>query len=816
MPAINYHISPFYYRWLTVMAMALALASCTIPRKYQKGKPFLFKNKIEVVGNEFTKAEKSALKQRLNGQLDDSSRVQVKDAFFVLHYINKPPAYDSASAGLSARYMEYSLQHLGFFSAKAGYKADTARVRSGKGLQERVTVTYTVTPGKATQIDTVNYRLNKSPELQALTQQQLNEALLKKGAAVTKNAVYGELGRLIALFRNNGYYKFTGDELRVRGDTTIEALTTVGANPFDIFATLSEAGNRRDKPTIKLSVDLIAPKEKADSVKLMKHYINQIYLLPDYKNGDSVHTAGLITGDSSGGYIIKYRRNLFKKSVLLRNLFLKPGDLYNQENYYKSLNSFSKLGAWQSVNIQLIDVPGQPGKLDMVVELQPVKKFSFESSLEASYSINSNTTTLANATVGNVLGLSGNVSLGNRNLGREGIRMTNALRTGVELNVGNAQTNGIINSSELSFTNGFTIPRLLIPFGWFSRCKTISQQTFISTSLSYINRINLFDLQSINISAGYEWSRRANRKSTFRPLNIEFTRLYNTSAAFEQTIQQNPFLRTSFTTALVAGASFNYTATHYNPKYPMRQRGFKANIETSGQLLFGPLRRALKSPTNILEKYLREFIKLDAEYTYTTSRPKSSVVFRLFGGIGIPTAKRDTTLPFFKQFFGGGANSMRGWPIRGIGRGSQPLAPRTNVILNDRTGDIQLEANVEYRYDIASIIPNSIMLKGALFADVGNVWNFKSSQPPGVEDITQFRLKRMFQQLGVSAGTGLRLDFNYFLLRFDFGFRFKRPDITENNGWQIPSINLKNIFSPSRRDWRYENFNFTIGINYPF
>lgn len=820
MPAHTHHICPFRSKLLAVIVLVLAFAACTIPRKYQKDKPFVFNNKIEILGNEFSSAQKSELKQRLTAQLDDSSRIQTKDALFVLHFINKPPVYDSASAGRSTRYMEYSMQHLGYFNAKATSKADTVRGPLFAHKQQRVTVTYTVAPGKATTIDTVSYRLNKQPELQEMALQSIDASPLKKGTPITKNAVYGELGRLIEMFRNNGYYKFTGDELRMRGDTTIEALTTVGDNPFDVFTTLTESAIKRDKPTIKLSVDLINPKG-ADSVRLMKYHINNIYIISDFKSGDSINNPQLITGDSSRGFIIKYHRNLYKKSYLLRSMHFKKGDLYNQANYYKTINSFAKLGTWQSVNIDLRDVKDSMGLIDVVAELVPIKKYAFESSIETSYSINSNTTSLANATVGNVLGLSGNVSLTNRNLGREGIRMTNALRTGVELNLGSVQKNGLINSTEVSFNNGISIPRLLTPIKRFNRKKLLSQQTFINTNLSYINRINLFNLQSVNISAGYEWSNRPNRKWSFRPLNIEFTRLYNTSDSFRQTIQDNPFLRSSFTTALVAGMNLNYVSSFFNLKHPNRQHTFKANLETSGQLLLGPLRRMINTKTNILEKYLREFVKVDAEYTFTANRPRSAFVFRVFGGVGIPTSRRDTSLPFFKQYFGGGANSMRGWPIRGIGRGSQPLTPfatRNNTTLNDRTGDIQFETNLEFRYDIAAIIPNSLMLKGAFFADMGNVWNLKNSNPAGVttEDLTQFKFNKMWQQLGVSAGTGFRLDFNYFLLRFDFGFRFKRPDVSEDNGWQIPSINLKNIFSPSRREWRYENFNFTIGINYPF
>ena len=205
-------------------------------------------------------------------------------------------------------------------------------------------------------------------------------------------------------------------------------------------------------------------------------------------------------------------------------------------------------------------------------------------------------------------------------------------------------------------------------------------------------------------------------------------------------------------------------------------------------------------------------------------------MFRTFAGVGI-ASKKDTTLPFFKQYFGGGSNSMRGWPVRGIGRGSQPLAPYGANRFNDRTGDLQFETNVEYRFDIAQIVPNTLILKQAFFIDIGNVWNIRNSKTNGSLDSAQFKAKNFWKELGVNAGTGFRLDFNYFVIRLDFGFRFKRPELSDiNNGWKVPPLSfndvLPKIFSKGRvvngvnneeyRKWRYENFNFTVGINYPF
>lgn len=165
---------------------------------------------------------------------------------------------------------------------------------------------------------------------------------------------------------------------------------------------------------------------------------------------------------------------------------------------------------------------------------------------------------------------------------------------------------------------------------------------------------------------------------------------------------------------------------------------------------------------------------------------------------------------------------MRGWPLRGIGIGGKAMTPYgANSGFNDRTGDMQIEGNMEFRYDIARIIPNTLTLRGALFVDAGNIWNIKNSKTDGTEDSTQFKFRNIYKQLGVSAGTGFRLDFSYFVLRFDFGFRFKRPDLFYiNDGWKVPAIGFDNffskIFSASERQWRYENFNFTVGISYPF
>ena len=799
-------------RYGYLFVFLLSLASCTtftFIRNKPANKPYLVGTSIEVKGGNFTKIERQTLNQRLNGQLDDSATVKTKDKFFFLKYIISPPAYDSAYAGISSRNMQASMFHLGYYNAKISYVADT--------VNQKVKVKYVVEAGKPTLIDTVSYRLVK-PDLQEKALQDREYALLKKDKPITKVAVLGEISRLVDSFRNNGYYKFTAAELRVRGDTTIEALTSVTDDPFEQLRLLAEAQQQRDSPKIKLAVVLIPP---IDSSKLQKFYINRIYLLPDFRQGDKLSDSLDITERATRNFVLRYHEKLFRTGFLGRNISLRRGNLFKQNEYYNTLNSLTKTGVWQSVNIQVQEVPDSSDRVNLVIELIPNKKYSFQAALEASYSASSNS---LNALSGNLFGLSGNLSLLNRNVGKEAIRVTHNIRAGVELN-NNSRGSGnkLINSNELSYgLNGF-VSRIVLPKNMADRInkriKPASGETFGNLNLSYNNRLNLFNLQSVNFNLGWAGtSLKKNWRIAVKIPNVEFSYLFNESDSFKTILNDNPFLRYSYNTAFVLGMGVSASRVYNNPYHPLslsRESSTKINLEGSG--------------FPILKRYKRNFVKGDVEYKYSISYPKTALTFRIFGGIGVPLLGSDTnrTLPFFKQYFGGGSNSMRGWPIRGIGPGGRELIPfnSTKTIFNDRTGDMQLEANIEYRYDIARIIPNTLTLRGALFIDAGNIWNLRNTKADGSEDSAQFQIKNLYKQLGVSAGTGFRLDFNYFVLRLDLGFRFKRPErFYINDGWQAPPLGFDDIFkkifsrgaNDEYRKWRYENFNFTIGVSYPF
>ena len=762
--------------------LLLFLASCGKPfiKKAPKEKFFLYKNNIEVKGGNFTKNEKGILIQRLYTQLEDSSKVKTTQRLIFFKVLTRPTVYDSSYTIASANNILSSLFHLGYYNAQINYRTDTSK--------KKISVTYQILANHPTLIDTVSY-LFKKPELQALGEKYKPASLLTKNKPITKLAVISEMNRLVDSFRNDGYYKFTAAELKVRGDTSIEALTSVSDNPFEQLSLLAKAESQKDSPHIRVAVVLNPP---SDSSRLNKYHVHQIFIFPDYTLGRNLNDTSYFLKKETDYFIFRYNQNLFKEYLFNKAVTLKPGDLFNQSEYYKTLFNLTKLGVWQSVNIQIEELRDSNHLVDLYINLIPTKKYGFETALEFNYSAYSNT---SNVLAGNLFGLSGSISLINRNLAKEAIKMTHTIRAGLELNSNNRGINeNIINSNELSYINTTSFPRLLFPTipNIFKRSDN-SGETFINAGVMLNNRLNLFNLQSFNTSFVWTGLNKKNWKWAWSPLSVGFSYLFNESDSFKSILQENPFLKFSYNTALVAGMSIGFSKSfiHFNHPNSLSKELFtRFNLEESG-LTWGLI--------PVLTKYKRRYIKGETEIKHVIKYDKTALIFRGFLGVGVPLLGTDSnrTLPFFKQYFGGGSNSMRAWPVRGIGPGGRPIVPfsSTQTVFNDRTGDMQIEFNAEYRYDIAQIIPNTLILKGAVFADIGNIWNLRNTKTDGSLDSAQVSFKNLYKQMGFAAGTGLRLDFNYFVLRFDFGFRFKRPEIYyQHDGWKAPDIGFNDFF----------------------
>jgi outer membrane protein assembly factor BamA len=239
-------------------------------------------------------------------------------------------------------------------------------------------------------------------------------------------------------------------------------------------------------------------------------------------------------------------------------------------------------------------------------------------------------------------------------------------------------------------------------------------------------------------------------------------------------------------------ANFSITTAHKNVTTLKR-----VNLEGSG-LIAGFIRN-----NDFLDSNLYRFIKLDAEFRQTRRNKtgKKEFAFRAFGGAGYEFAsdhlRYNRYMPFFRQYFAGGSNSMRAWGLRRLGPGSTTESIKS---VPDRFGDIQLEANAEYRFFLADM--GGVKINSALFTDMGNVWFLRKNENfPGGE----FRPSKLWKDVGIGVGTGVRLDFGFFLVRVDYAYKAKDPnpeDPTKRNMWFY--------------NWKPHKGQLQLGVNYPF
>jgi outer membrane protein assembly factor BamA len=214
----------------------------------------------------------------------------------------------------------------------------------------------------------------------------------------------------------------------------------------------------------------------------------------------------------------------------------------------------------------------------------------------------------------------------------------------------------------------------------------------------------------------------------------------------------------------------------------------KIGAEEAGTLLTG-INSLYMRFTNDTIKAIAHYIKVDIDVRRYINRRKSQWVSRFMTGVGCPIGD-SKTLPYIKQYSAGGAFSNRGWPSRNLGPGhSVDTSFKSGFAILDKTGDIKIEANTEYRFNLLKLFSGAINLKGAAFIDAGNIWLMnKDSSVKGGE----FNVGYLWQDIAISSGVGLRLDFSFFVFRVDLGYPIKQPQVSANNGFMFNQLKLNN------------------------
>ena len=647
--------------------------------------------------------------------------------------------------------------------------------------KKKATIQWTATVTEPYRIRNIEYTLNDSLPIHAEIRATQPNSVLKAGEPYDLEKMIAERARIDQVLKNRGYYYFGPDML--------------------IFSVDSTVGNRQVDVLLRLKHDI--------PVHTLKPYkIDDIFINANFTLNDSLSVSDTLRFEA---YNYIPNENYVRARHVVKGMFIMRDSLYSRRNHLLTVNRLSGLSAYKFVNLQYEQDTLRPQTLDAFIYMTPALKKSLRA--EAQMVSKSN----------NLAGPGVTVSFRNRNAFKGSEMLTLDLTGRFENQVGGRRTTseGVteeenpvgLNSYELGAQATLTFPRLVSPFNLPNLRSAFVPKTRISLGYNYLNRVQFFQMNSINASYAYNWRPKQTVTHDLTPINLQYVRLGSQTEAFEELLSENTFLRRSFEEQFIIGSIYQFTYSMLSLEKKKHQFFSQATLDVSGntvnalQSLLGSEKRdddaepPVPARTIIGQPY-SQYTRIDNDFRYYFNfTDKSQLATRLIAGVGFPYGN-STTMPYVKQFSIGGPNSIRAFRARSIGPGTYNVANQAFAFF-DQTGDIKLEANAEYRFPIFGFF------RGALFVDAGNIWLLEETYTDtGELDKPKFEAGNLFKELAVGTGFGLRVDVEFFVIRFDFGIPVRVPYLPEGE---------RNVLSDFKFGFTGENsMVLNIAIGYPF
>ena len=693
-----------------------------------------------------------------------------------------PVILDTTLVALSKEQLRQYLYKEGYFNAVV---RDTITYPK----KQQADVIFSIDEGEPFFFGNISYSITE-PNLSAALESEERESPVVSGERFDMDILQKEQLDLVDFFRQRGFYYFSKEYITMLVDTN--GRKGVG----DVVITLrDEMGD-----TLKSS-------PATSRYKINRIYVNSIPAL-----SSPVDTVAL-----GSNFFVRSDQPIVNENALLRNIMLRPGDLYRKKRADRTYSRLSSLGTFQRVDIAF-DTTGTPGPglLNTEVRLIPAKRQRLSAEGFGTHQ-------------GGFLGTSLSLGYQHKNLfnGMEQLDLSMNFGFEAQQTIIGEPTGGedsevaqdvLFNTLEIGPELKLTFPSFLIPFvdqEKFSRSN--SPRSTLSVLYSFQRRPDFTRILTKG-SFGYEWNESRFKRWGVYPIEINEINIPSLSADFRQYLDEanDPVLTNSYTDHFIIGARINYTYNGQDPELKRKHLWFwRTELETSGNLLralFNTLGTNSDVDTTSGNSFyslggvrFAQYVKLNSDLRYYLRfHERSQLVVRTAAGAGLPLSNLDV-LPFETSFFGGGANGLRAWRARSIGPGSfnEPLTTF------DRIGEISIEGNVEYRFGLFGFI------EGALFTDVGNVWFFEESQNRRGSGFSSAFL----DDLAVGTGVGARLNFDYFIVRFDLGLQTKDPALPKGERWlwQPKEQYEQFVTDLTGRSFEYRPVvNFNLGIGYPF
>ena len=687
--------------------------------------------------------------------------------------LGKQPVLMSwVNPALRAQVAQSVLRNHGYFHGTVDYNVVTQR------NPKKAKIGYHVTTGPLLTIDSVSY-VGFSPQADSLIRKTQSESLLQTGDAFTVASLDGERDRISTLFRNSGYYYYQPIYTTYLADTT--------SVPGRAQLRMQMAENIPDEAHRQFAIGNI-------TVNLRKTFMQQLT--------DSI---------SRRSFKLKFNgeKSPVRPRVVIGAMRLRSRQPYSYEGYLQTANALNSTGLFSMTDYQFTPRAGQD-TLDLAINCVFDRPYDFYVE-----------TNFTKRTIGRI-GPELKLGLAKKNVFKGAEKLDINLHGSYEWQT--RSSGGDMSTYEYGADVSLEFPRLVAPFMGgnqlrrrFERAraqgKTLTMDPMrwrrVSTTLAKVSSdiIRRPGYYKMHIVAGewtYRWQPSATSRHEFSPLTVKYQFMNSRTADFDSIMIENPYLLATMQDYFIP--QMRYTYIYSSPAEKLNPIRWETTVAESGNLVsLGYLaagRKWNEKDKELFKNPYSQFVKIETDFTKTWRLGSNSTLVGHINAGYIWTYGNSDWLPNCEMFYVGGANSIRAFPVRGVGPGAIRSFGNRAVDYLLRNGDIKFVWNLEYR---TRLFGN---LHGAIFLDAGNIWT-----PPGdhyddpvADEIFEpgmFKLRNFFREQALGTGIGLRYDLDFLILRLDWGIGLHLPFETTKSGY----FNIDNF---------KDNQTLHFAIGYPF
>lgn len=760
----------------------------------KKFNPDIYRKNIEKIIKKYdlkianAKADKKFKQEkRLENKKEKKIKQQetsIQEGNWLMRVVGEKPVFlDTALVRETSQEMQEFLHKQGFFQGKVNPEIKYLR-------KKRATVIYNIEENQPTFFGTTYY-LTKNKHIDSVLLATKKNTVLKEGSIFNSEKIDMERKRIVDLLRQNGYLHFNQQFINFKIDTlhfNFKVDTIKKIYP-DSTLMARAAKNKRDA---YVTVIINEPEKGSHKKWEVQSVITTI--LHENKKKTIINDT-IISPRTGIIYTDKNEKIKYSPKVLDQRIKVLPKTLFDVNKEMDTQRLLTSIDIFKFITLRE-DTTG--GKLKTNIFLTPLDKHQFTNELGF-----------------NVLqGLPGpfvNFSFKNRNTFKGCEVFETSLRFTIDGQTGFLQDRQLYTNQEIGLNTSLNFPRVLLLRKLLSKktrsnIESFSPSTRISLGYNFVKRPE-YTRQNLTAAITY---RGQMRNSTYNFTLSELS-LVNTTEIrddfrklLEDLERQGVPIIQSFNRALVSSVYFIYTYNNNNGNESKTSHLIRVLAETGGNVFnFINRNTPLSTDGKIFGLQYFQYWKLNTTFTYNLPLKKKNhlLAFRLNGGIA-NSFGGSNTLPYEKFFFAGGGSSIRAWRPRSLGPGEYSPSMNTDGTFNyiEQPGEIILEGNIEYRLPLFSFF------RWAFFVDAGNIWTTKDDRN---RVGAKFEPTRFLQQVAIGSGMGLRMNFPFLLLRFDFGVKVYDPARSFENRWVIQDFNFSDVF-------RKNLVVLNLGIGYPF